>query len=317
MQPWRPHGHSAPPSLTTMWPISPAPPRPIHWRPSRMSPPPTPVPQNTPRTESNGRAAPSSNSASVATETSLPRRTSSTPSLVRSRSATGTGLSKPARLPALTTVPLLSSASPGEPTPTPARSRVCTPAFSAASRSASARASTTASAPSVAGVGRRASPTILCCSSATIACTFVPPRSMPPRRLATREGIPDSSAPRSTVSAVFVREFSDGAEVDQVLLVRQAELRRRRDGAEYLCLSLGDRTGAVAAVVWDGVADCTPHARAGAPVRVAGRFAQHPRYGAQITVRALGAAAEGSYVLDELLDGPPHPVDDMEVQLRR
>jgi 3'-5' exoribonuclease len=114
---------------------------------------------------------------------------------------------------------------------------------------------------------------------------------------------------------VFVREFSDGAEVDQVLLVRQAELRRRRDGAEYLCLSLGDRTGAVAAVVWDGVADCTPHARAGAPVRVAGRFAQHPRYGAQITVRALSAPVPGTFALDDLLDGPPKPVAEMEAEL--
>src|SRR4051812_38299455 len=316
MQPWRPHGHSAPPSLTTMCPISPAPPRPVHWRPSRMSPPPTPVPQNTPSTESNGRAAPSSNSASVATETSLPRRTSPTWSFSRSRSATGTALSKPARLPALATVPLLSSASPGEPTPTPASSRGWTPALSAASRSASARAWTTASAPSVAGVGRRASPTILCCSSATIACTLVPPRSMPPRKLATRQGIPDSSAPRSTVSAVFVRELSDGAEVDQVLLVREVELRRRRDGAEYLRLSLGDRTGAVAAVVWDGVADCTAHARPGEPTRVVGRFALHPRYGAQITVRTLSAPAPGSFALDDLLDGPAKPVDEMEAELR-
>ena len=110
--------------------------------------------------------------------------------------------------------------------------------------------------------------------------------------------------------------MTDGCEVDQVLLVREAEQRRRRDGAEYLRLSLGDRTGAVAAVVWDGVADCAPHARAGAAVRVAGRFSLHPRYGAQVTVRALGAAAEGSYVLDDLLDGPPRGVVQMEADLR-
>ena len=48
MQPRRPHGQWAPPRLTTMWPISPAPPRPSHGLPSRISPPPTPVPQNTP-----------------------------------------------------------------------------------------------------------------------------------------------------------------------------------------------------------------------------------------------------------------------------
>jgi 3'-5' exoribonuclease len=69
-------------------------------------------------------------------------------------------------------------------------------------------------------------------------------------------------------------------------------------------------------VVWDGVADCTAHARPGVPVRVAGRFAQHPRYGAQITIRALAAPAPGSFVLDDLLDGPPKPVETMEAELR-
>src|SRR6059036_1772234 len=149
-----------------------------------------------------------------------------------------------------------------------------------------------------------------------IAWTFVPPRSMPPRSFATdadyafrpRAGLPSA--------AVFVREMSDGSEVDQVLLVREAELRRRRDGAEYMRLSLGDRTGAVAAVVWDGVADCAPHARPGAPARVVGRFAQHPRYGAQITVRTIAPPAPGSFALDDLLDGPPKGCDQMETELR-
>ena len=44
----RPHGHLAPPRLTTMWPISPAAPRPSQGLPSRTRPPPTPVPQKTP-----------------------------------------------------------------------------------------------------------------------------------------------------------------------------------------------------------------------------------------------------------------------------
>src|SRR4051794_16774213 len=106
--------------------------------------------------------------------------------------------------------------------------------------------------------------------------------------------------------------MSDGAELDQVLLVREAELRRRRDGAEYLRLSLGDRTGAVGAVIWDGVADCMAHARPGVPARVVGRFTQHPRYGAQITVRSLLPAADGSFALGDLLDGPPRSLAERE-----
>ena len=54
MQPRRPHVHATPPRSTTTWPISPAPPRPSQGWPSRIRPPPTPVPQKTPR--SAGRA---------------------------------------------------------------------------------------------------------------------------------------------------------------------------------------------------------------------------------------------------------------------
>jgi 3'-5' exoribonuclease len=115
---------------------------------------------------------------------------------------------------------------------------------------------------------------------------------------------------------VFVREMIDGSDLDQVLMVREAELRRRRDGAEYLRLSLGDRTGAVGAVVWDAVSECAPHARAGVPARVVGRFTQHPRYGGQITVRALTPPAEGSFTLSDLLDGPPRSLGEMERDLR-
>src|SRR3954452_13631770 len=313
MHPSRPHGHCAPSRFTTMWPISPAPPRPCHSRPSRMIPPPTPVPQKTPSSERYGLPAPNSNSAAVATETSLPRRTSGTPRSSRSSCAAGTGLSKPGRLPALAIVPAPSSTSPGEPTPTPARSAGATPASSDAVRSAVASASTTAWAPPVVGVGSRAWPTTSWRSSATIAWTFVPPRSMPPRSFAMRRWRlrirPHSGLPSPTV---FVRELIDGSDLDQVLMVREAELRRRRDGAEYLRLSLGDRTGAVGAVVWDAVSECAPHARAGVPARVVGRFTQHPRYGGQITVRALTPPAEGSFTLSDLLDGPPRSLGEME-----
>ena len=116
---------------------------------------------------------------------------------------------------------------------------------------------------------------------------------------------------------MLVRELTDGAEVDLVLLVREAEMRSRRDGGQYLRMTLCDRTGSLTAVVWDGVADCAPHARAGEPVRVVGRFAQHPRYGAQVTVRALQPPAPGSFSPDDLLDGPPQSLEDMERELRK
>ncbi|HEV3229266.1 MAG TPA: HD domain-containing protein [Solirubrobacteraceae bacterium] len=113
-----------------------------------------------------------------------------------------------------------------------------------------------------------------------------------------------------------VRELCDGAEVDEVLLVREVERRSRRDGGDYLRLQIGDRTGVLSAVAWEDVAKVAALARPGTALRVLGRFALHPRYGPQIAIRAVQEPAAGSYRLDELLDGPPRAAEQMEADLR-
>ena len=87
--------------------------------------------------------------------------------------------------------------------------------------------------------------------------------------------------------------------------MRERELRTKRDGSEFLRLTLGDRTGSVAAVIWDGVADLSAVCENGAAVHVQGRYAVHPRYGAQIAIRSLRAARADEVDYAALLDGPP------------
>ncbi len=115
---------------------------------------------------------------------------------------------------------------------------------------------------------------------------------------------------------MLVRELRDGSDVDQVLLVREVEPRQKRDGSEFLKLVLADRTGSVPAMIWDGVAEVRELCCAGTPLRVIGRFGAHPRYGPQLTVRALRPAAPGSFDLADLLDGPPRSAEAMEADLR-
>jgi 3'-5' exoribonuclease len=115
---------------------------------------------------------------------------------------------------------------------------------------------------------------------------------------------------------MVVRQLTDGQELDCVLLVRERELRTKRDGSEFLRLLLGDRTGTVAAVVWDGVADLSAVCENGAAVRVQGRYTLHPRYGSQIAIRALRAARPEEIDYTALLDGPPRGADQMEADLR-
>ena len=113
-----------------------------------------------------------------------------------------------------------------------------------------------------------------------------------------------------------VREFADGCDVAQALLVRDVEVRRRRDGSEYLKLMLGDRTGSVPAVLRDDVDGWRELFRAGEVVHVSGRFSLHPRFGSEIVITDARVARPDEYARDELLDGPSHSFDQMEADLR-
>ncbi|MEI2703148.1 MAG: HD domain-containing protein [Baekduia sp.] len=115
---------------------------------------------------------------------------------------------------------------------------------------------------------------------------------------------------------MLVREFEDGQQVDQVLLVREVERRTKRDGASYLRLTLGDRSGALTAMVWDDVTRSSELCRGGHPVHVTGRFERHPKWGAQVSISELGPAQIGSFDLDQLTDGPERGASAMERDLR-
>jgi 3'-5' exoribonuclease len=125
-----------------------------------------------------------------------------------------------------------------------------------------------------------------------------------------------SSASLATFPAVQVRDFQDGLDVDQVLLVRGAEARPKRDGGEFLRLTLADRTGSVVAMVWDDVERFRVLCAAGAPIHVRGRFRVHPRYGPQIDLLGLHEPQPGTFNAADLFDGPPQPAERMEADLR-
>jgi 3'-5' exoribonuclease len=116
---------------------------------------------------------------------------------------------------------------------------------------------------------------------------------------------------------MFLRDLEHGQDLDLVLLVRAVESRRRGDGRPFLRLSLGDRSGAVAAVVHDGVEDAEPLCRPGAPLRVAGRYERDARYGPQIVVSEVAPPAPGSFDLTDLVESSPHDVEQMEHDLRQ
>jgi 3'-5' exoribonuclease len=113
-----------------------------------------------------------------------------------------------------------------------------------------------------------------------------------------------------------VRQFADGIAVEQALLVRTAEPRAHDDDGESLELTLGDRSGSIAATVQDGGAAARELCRPGTIVWVLGRVCEDPHLGARLEIRELRSAAVHEYRCEELIDGPSHAPETMESDLR-
>jgi 3'-5' exoribonuclease len=121
--------------------------------------------------------------------------------------------------------------------------------------------------------------------------------------------------PTLTNEKVFVRDLVDGQAVDSVFVVRDRALRQKRNGDAFLKLQLGDATGTVEAVVWDGVDQINGSCDPGGVIRAAGRYGVDGRYGACLTVRTLRPAEDGEYDASDLLEGPPVAYDKMAAGL--
>ncbi len=105
-------------------------------------------------------------------------------------------------------------------------------------------------------------------------------------------------------------------EISQPLLVRDADIRRRRAGGEFLRLRLGDRTGTVSAVIEQDIARIHELAPPGAVVHVAARVSIHPRFGPELEVESLRPATAGEYRREALEDGPARSAEQLEDDLR-
>ena len=126
----------------------------------------------------------------------------------------------------------------------------------------------------------------------------------------------DSQLSDAPSAKAFVRDLVDGQQVETPFVVRDRTRREKRNGEPFLKLQLGDVTGAVEGVVWDGVDEAHAAAAPGAVVIVAGRYEVRERYGACITVHSVREAPEGSFEPADLMDGPPIPYATMVADLR-
>jgi len=73
----------------------------------------------------------------------------------------------------------------------------------------------------------------------------------------------------------WVRDLQAGTEVEESYAVRSCDVRQRRGGGGYLALTLGDKTGHVAALAWENVDRLRKTCRVGGVVRVRGQVQRY------------------------------------------
>jgi 3'-5' exoribonuclease len=111
-------------------------------------------------------------------------------------------------------------------------------------------------------------------------------------------------------------ELSDGEEFCSALVVRERQLRQKKNGEDFLKLQLGDRSGGVAAIAWDRVSELFEACSPGAIVMVTGKFSVHPQFGRQIKLVSARAAEPHEYEADSLTEGPAKATELLESELR-
>lgn len=140
--------------------------------------------------------------------------------------------------------------------------------------------------------------------------------------------VPEQTEMSLMLDHVDVRDMTEGMEVRQVFVVKDALQKEKKDGNPFLQLSVGDRTGTVELVVWpvrnseyDEVGRIAELAEVGSLLAVRGKVELHPQYGTRIKIHeanglvAIKRAREGEYDLDRLVMGPARPLVDIEEDL--
>ncbi len=90
----------------------------------------------------------------------------------------------------------------------------------------------------------------------------------------------------------WIRDLRPGAEVDETYAVRARDLRQRRGGGPFLALTLVDRTGEIAGLVWENVDQLASEFVLGGVVRVRGQVQRYNQR-LQLVVRRAEAAEAG------------------------
>ena len=113
----------------------------------------------------------------------------------------------------------------------------------------------------------------------------------------------------------FVHNIAAGDTIDDIYLLGEKTIARKRDGNPFLTLSLGDKTGQIRGVVWDNVDAIAKTIRAGDFVRINAAASEY-RGVLQLVVRTMESVAPESVAPADFLPTTGRDIEQMATRLR-
>ena len=101
-----------------------------------------------------------------------------------------------------------------------------------------------------------------------------------------------STGARDGTSRAWIGELQPGTDLEESYVVRSKDVRQRRGGGPYIAATLGDRTGEIAALVWENVEQIGKILEVGVVVDVKGQVQRYNNRLQIVIRRAAKAAAE-------------------------
>ena len=98
----------------------------------------------------------------------------------------------------------------------------------------------------------------------------------------------------------FAAEITVGIQVDDVFVISSKTLSQKKNGENYLNLTLSDRTGDIKSVAWDNVLEVAAVGGVGDFVRARGTVSEY-RGSLQLTLRELSPVERGAVQRDDFL----------------
>ncbi len=108
----------------------------------------------------------------------------------------------------------------------------------------------------------------------------------------------------------FINDLNAGDPVDDVFVLSEKALSRKKDGNSFLNITLSDKTGSMKGVVWDNVDQILPLVSSGDFVRVKGNVSEY-KGTLQLVVKTLSGCSAESVDSSDYLPATGRNVDNM------